>query len=79
MLDYAYFHQGELYDCIREILNNKDLYFYFMFPAKFFSFRIYENDIDVIQYVSISPEGTVLVFFSHMLIMKMNVLTILIL
>ena len=64
MLDYAYFHQGELYDCLRETLKNKDLYFYFMFPSKFFSFRIFENDKDVIQFVSISPDGTVIGLFS---------------
>lgn len=64
MLDYAYFYQGELYDCLRETLKNKDLYFYFMFPSKFFTFRIYENDRDAIQFVSISPDGTVIGFFS---------------
>ena len=24
MLDYAYFHQGELYDCLRETLKSTD-------------------------------------------------------
>ncbi len=64
MLDYAYFHQGELYDCLRETLKNKDLYFYLMFPSKFFSFRIYENDRDAIQFVSKNSDGKIIGFLS---------------
>ncbi|MCF0242326.1 MAG: SPASM domain-containing protein [Treponema sp.] len=52
MLDYAYFYQGELYECIQNALKNERLYFYFMYPSKFFSIRIDANDYDSIQFVS---------------------------
>jgi hypothetical protein len=64
MLDYAYFHQGELFECLKKTVRDKNLYFYLMYPAKFFSFRIDENDRDSIQFVSLASNNKVIGFFA---------------
>lgn len=64
MLDYAYFHQGELQECVKKTVENKDLYFYFMCPAKFFSIPIERDDWDSIQFVSLKPDGELLGFMA---------------
>lgn len=60
MLDYAYYHQGELVESVRKALDNKDLYFYFMCPAKFFSIPLERDDWNSIQFVSLNPNGELL-------------------
>lgn len=64
MLDYAYFHQGELQECVRKAVTDKNLYFYFMCPAKFFSIPIERDDWDSIQLVSVKPDGELVGFMA---------------
>lgn len=64
MLDYAYFHQNELYECIRKVVNDEKLNFYFMYPSKFFSLRIDSNNHDSIQFVSKTIDGEIIGFLA---------------
>lgn len=64
MLDYAYFHQNELQECVRRTIYHKDLYFYFMCPGKFFSIPIERDDWNSIQFVSVNPENKVIGFMA---------------
>lgn len=64
MLDYAYYHQSELIESVRKSLNSKDLYFYFMCPARFFSIPIERDDWNSIQFVSIGLNGELLGFMA---------------
>lgn len=64
MLELAYFNQAELYDCLKHVVTNKDLYFYLMYPNKFFNFRIDNNDSTSIQFVSKTQTGEIIGFFS---------------
>lgn len=60
MLDFAYYNQMELNLCIEKVVNNKDLYFYFMFPYKFFSINIENSERNSIQFVSKNSEGNII-------------------
>lgn len=64
MLEFAYFNQAELYDCLQKVLKDRNLYFYFMYPTKFFSIRIDDTDYNSIQFVSKSNDGKIIGFFS---------------
>lgn len=64
MLEYAYYNQSELCQCIKKVLDEKKLYFYYMFPVKFFSLEIDVTDYNSIQFVSKSHDGTILGFLS---------------
>jgi hypothetical protein len=64
MLDYAYFYQNELSECIRKVLTDENLFFYFMHPSKFFSLRIDLNDHDSIQFVSKTLDDKIIGFLA---------------
>ena len=64
MLDYAYFHQGELYDCYRKVYTRKELYFYLSYPQKDFLPNIYCNDSDYLQFVSLNSAKEIIGFFN---------------
>lgn len=64
MLEHAYYNQSELCQCIEKILNDKNLYFYFMFPVKFFALEIDVTDYNSIQFVSKSTDGKIIGFLS---------------
>ena len=64
MLDYAYFHQGELYDCYRKVYTRKELYFYLSYPQKDFIPNIYCNDSDYLQFVSLNSDKEIIGFFN---------------
>ena len=64
MLDYAYFHQAKLQECLKKALKEEKLYFYFMSPSKFFSIPIERDDWNVIQFVSLNPCGDLIGFMA---------------
>lgn len=64
MLDYAYFHQGELYDCYRKVYTRKELYFFLSYPQKDFLPNIYCNDSDYLQFVSLNSAKEIIGFFN---------------
>lgn len=64
MLELAFFNQNELFSAFKEIINKRDIYFYFMHPSKFYAFPIDTSDFDVIQYVSKDTNNKVIGYFS---------------
>ena len=64
MLEPAYFYQNELNDCMKKVSMNKDLYFYFMYPTKFYSILLDNNESDSLQYVSKDSKGNILGYFA---------------
>lgn len=64
MLELAYYNQEELNKCIQNIVKNKDLYFYFMYPYIFYSIQIEESDFNSLQFVSKNTIGEIVGYYT---------------
>ncbi len=65
MLKTAYFYQGELYECIKQLFETDSSSFFFLsYPQKDFFPQIYATDFDFLQFVSVDSMNNVIGYMS---------------